>query len=48
MKFTYYYLLLRQAAQLDFASREATIVLRNAGTTGIVVTDAVQFLPIAS
>ena len=31
----------------DFASREAHVVVSNAGTTGAVVTDAVQFLPVA-
>lgn len=33
--------------QFDFATQEATVVVSNAGTTGTVVTDAVQFLPIA-
>jgi len=31
----------------DFASSEAHVVVSNAGTTGTVVTDAVQFLPVA-
>ena len=31
--------------QFDFATQEATVVVSNAGTTGLVVTDAVQFLP---
>lgn len=33
--------------QFDFVTPEATVVVSNAGTTGTVVTDAVQFLPIA-
>jgi hypothetical protein len=33
--------------KFDFATQEATVVVSNAGTTGTVVTDAVQFLPIA-
>ena len=32
--------------QFDFATQEAVVVVSNAGTTGAVVTDAVQFLPI--
>ena len=32
--------------KFDFATQEATVVVSNAGTTGIVVTDAVQFLPV--
>lgn len=32
--------------QFDFATQEATVVVSNAGTTGIVVTDAIQFFPI--
>lgn len=33
--------------QFEFHTQEASVVVSNAGTKGIVVTDAVQFLPIA-
>jgi hypothetical protein len=32
--------------QFDFGTQEAVVVVSNAGTTGAVVTDAIQFLPI--
>lgn len=33
--------------KFDFATQEAIVVVSNAGTTGTVITDAVQFLPTA-
>ncbi|MFM7399157.1 MAG: FAD-dependent oxidoreductase [Verrucomicrobiota bacterium] len=33
--------------KFDFDNQEATVVVSNAGTTGAVITDAVQFLPVA-